>query len=64
MPEWNIDSNNITKTNAFTNKNDMNVLLINARSLSPKLYSLIDTMQEMNSEIALVTETWLKKPHL
>ena len=38
----------------------MNILLINARSLSPKLYSLIDTMEEMNAQISLVTETWLK----
>ena len=38
----------------------MKVLLINARSLSPKLYSMVDTMHEINAHIALVTETWFK----
>ena len=39
----------------------MNIVLINARSLRPKLFSLLDTMNEMNSQIALVTETWFRE---
>ena len=39
----------------------MNVLLINARSLAPKLISLVDTMEESNGSLALITETWLKR---
>ena len=38
----------------------MNVLLINARSLVPKMYSLVDTMKESNAQLALVTETWMR----
>ena len=59
--ELQINSRNITKTNAFKNKNDMNVLLINAHSLSPKLYLLVDTMHELDSKVAMITETSLKR---
>ena len=41
-------------SNDFINKNDLNILLLNARSLAPKLFSLVDTMHEMDSHIALV----------
>ena len=50
-------------TNYFKNKNDMNILLINARSLSPKLFSLVDTMEETDTSLALITETWLRNEH-
>ena len=49
-----------TSSNNFTNKNDMNILLISARSLSPKLYSLLDTMHEADTQIAMITETWIQ----
>ena len=45
--------------NDFVNRNEMNIILVNARSLRQKLFSLIDTMSELNTHIALVTETWL-----
>ena len=59
--EFQLDSRNITKTIAFKNKNNTNILLVNARSLSPKLYSLVDTMHELDAQITMVTETWLKR---
>ena len=52
-------SDNVTNTAEFVNKDSMNILLINARSLGPKMYSLIDTMHEMDTSISLITETWL-----
>ena len=55
-----ISESQISNTKDFINKNDMNILLVNARSLSPKLYSLIDTMQESNAQISMVTETWMR----
>ena len=48
----------MTGTFDVLNKNELNILLVNARSLRPKLYSLIDTMQELDGHIALLTETW------
>ena len=36
----------------------MNTILINARSFRPKLSCILDTMNEINAHIALVTETW------
>ena len=41
-------------------KNDMNVLLVNARSLGPKLVSMVDTMHEIDTHVALVTETRMR----
>ena len=31
----------------------------NARSLSPKIHSLIDCIEEMEAAFAVITETWL-----
>ena len=31
----------------------------NARSLCPKINSLLDTMEELEASVAVVTETWL-----
>ena len=36
------------------------MILVNARSLRPKIFSLIDTMLETNCLIAMITETWFK----
>ena len=47
-------------SSSFINKNEMNILLINARSLRPKLYSLINTLHEIDGHIALVNETWFR----
>ena len=38
--------------------NDFNFLLVNARSLENKLDSLVETMTELETEVAVVTETW------
>ena len=38
----------------------VNFLLSNARSLSPKIRSLIEAFQELKIDIAAITETWLK----
>ena len=40
--------------------NDFNFVLANARSLKPKIISLVDTLEEISGHIAVVTETWLK----
>ena len=42
------------KTDLFT------IINANARSLCPKMNSFIDTFKEMESSLAIVTETWLK----
>ena len=42
------------------NRNDFNFVLANARSLKNKLYSLIDTLEEMDAQMAVITETWFK----
>ena len=42
------------------NKHERLTLLnTNARSLCPKIDSLIDNMRELDSPLAVVTETWL-----
>ena len=52
------DNRNITHAYDFKNKNDFNVLLSNARSLENKLECLVETMEELNTQVAVVTETW------
>ena len=39
--------------------NSFTCVLINARSVLPKIQSLIGTMNELEADLALVTETWL-----
>ena len=46
--------------NHFTKKNVFTVTLINARSLKNKLKSLNRTMNELGSDVTVVTETWFK----
>ena len=41
-------------------KNTLTIININARSLCPKVDSLIDCFQELTVDIAVITETWLK----
>ena len=36
------------------------VVLTNARSLMPKVNSLIDTLDELSADVAVVTETWIR----
>ena len=39
---------------------DLSVLLANARSLAPKIRSLIDYFSELDLHIAMITESWMK----
>ena len=41
-------------------KNILTIINTNARSLRPKTDSLIDCFEELNVDIAIITETWLK----
>ena len=41
-------------------KKSLTVINTNARSLCPKIDSLVDCFEELNVDIAVVTETWLK----
>ena len=43
-----------------TKKNVFNITLINARSIRPKLDSFKKTIEELGSDVCLLTETWLK----
>ena len=40
---------------------NLTIINTNARSLCPKLRSLIDCIGEMEASLAIVTETWMKK---
>ena len=40
--------------------NKLNVILTNARSLSPKIKSLIDYLSELEVTAAIVSESWMK----
>ena len=40
---------------------NFNILLTNARSLQPKIESLMDYFSELNSNCALISEMWLKE---
>ena len=60
-----------TATTLMTNHNDANleennlrenkfvILNTNARSITPKINSFIDTFRELEASIAIITETWL-----
>ena len=41
-------------------KNELTIINTNARSLTPKIDSLIDCFEELQADIAIVTETWLR----
>ena len=51
---------NFTNNSMRRSFNDFNFVLANARSLRPKLYSLIDTLEEIDGHMAVITETWFK----
>ena len=36
-----------------------NIIYANARSLCPKIHSLIDCFNELDADVAIITETWL-----
>ena len=42
-----------------TNTSNLTLINTNARSLYPKLNSLLDCMNEVDAKIAAVTETWM-----
>ena len=45
----------------FYNKNHFTIVLINARSLTNKLSSLQTTLNELSTDVCLLTETWFTK---
>ena len=51
---------NFTNNYVRRSFNDFNFVLANARSLRPKLYSLIDTLEEIDGHMAVITETWFR----
>ena len=46
--------------NQFTGKNVFTIALVNARSLKKKLNSLKYVMNELGTDVTVVTETWFK----
>ena len=50
----NSNEENLTKTH-----NELRILLANARSLSPKIKSLVENFELLNLNAALITESWL-----
>ena len=50
---------NVTVRKEKTEFTDFTLINTNARSLCPKINSLIDTMEELDAAVAIVTETWL-----
>lgn len=44
---------------AYNNKNEFRISLVNARSLIPKLESLYETQNELQSDVSILTETWI-----
>ena len=51
-------SNTVLPHNNETNK--LSILLTNARSLSPKIESLIDIFQELDIMAGIITESWFQ----
>ena len=49
-------SNNLSK-----NMTKLSIINTNARSLAPKLGSLVDCMVETDTKLAVVTETWFRE---
>lgn len=42
-------------------KNILSICLINARSVMPKLYSLVNTLEELRTDICVLTEMWIRE---
>ena len=53
------DVRNNEVTNSTRRINKIAFLLTNARSLGPKISSLIDYLNEMSLTFAMISETWL-----
>ena len=53
------DNLNNTDFKNMNNKTKLTFLNTNARSLCPKMESLVDGMEELQAAFAIVTETWL-----
>ena len=56
--------NNSAYDHELDKSDNMEFILTNARSLQPKLVSLVDYFDELRITFALITETWLKKDTL
>ena len=60
----NDDGGNFLDQNISIKKKDNNctvftIINTNARSICPKINSLLDTIEELDAAVAVVTETWL-----
>ena len=56
-PDEDLDLNNSDKLKTLC---DLTLINTNARSLFPKLVSLTDCVNEMDTDVAIITETWLR----
>lgn len=54
------DSDTINDDENTINENEIHFVLTNARSLPPKITSLLDIMHELDLTFAAITETWFK----
>ena len=52
--------NSRERANDIENKNKLKILLTNARSLAPKISSLITNMHELDISLGIITESWLQ----
>ena len=57
--EINDDTRDVCYDKSERNKLNLTVLNTNARSLCPKIGSLVDCFSELKAAIGVVTETWL-----
>lgn len=57
--ECGMHDKNITIRKEKKNETPFTIINTNARSLCPKINSLIDCLEELESSVAIVTETWL-----
>lgn len=53
------DCSDVTDKNEHKMKTNINIINTNARSLCPKISSLIDCFEELNVMLGVVTEMWL-----
>ena len=54
------NANELNDANKLSKQTDFNILLTNARSLSPKIDSLINYITEHDIGVSIVSESWLK----
>lgn len=60
----NTDESSSTESDSNNKLSELKLILTNARSLAPKIRSLITMFDEMKLHFALVTESWLRESEL